>query len=204
MLTGEAQLSDFKHRVANDLSLIASVLRRQRSQLEFVTADEALDDAMGAILSLAQFYRRLYETGADDCFVALPVHLDGIACGLRTSYLDRLGIHLSCSADAISAPAPVARDIGLIVTELVGNAAKHAFGRTGGRIAVDLVDCDRGLVCRVSDDGTGVSPEVMLRTGGGLSGASRLAAALGGWVETGRNATGGAAFELVIPRPPRH
>jgi two-component sensor histidine kinase len=196
-----AAIAEMRHRVANDLALLVGVLDQQRRGRGLLTADEALDDAIGAILGLALYYRRLYELDEGVEFVSLPEHLDAIARGLREAYLDRLGIALDCRCDAVFAPPPAARDIGLIVVELVANAAKHAFPDDRGRIAVTLDDADAALICEVRDDGRGLDQTTLGRSASGLSACARMAAGLGGRLDLGRCAkTGGAAFALIIPR----
>ena len=90
---------------------------------------------------------------------------------------------MDCRLDTVLVPPAMARDLGLIVVELVANAAKHAFAQDGGRIGVELEETADGLVCRVSDDGRGLDGAAFGRSGGGLSVATRLAASLGGSLE---------------------
>jgi two-component sensor histidine kinase len=155
MFDAQLQIRDMRHRMANDLALLASALEQERRS-RASTPDETIDDAVGSVLTLAAHYRRLYEFGGKADFVDLPGYIGALGQGLRTAYLDRLGVRLDCQIADIAVPPAVARDIGCIVMEMISNAAKHAFGSEGGRVIVNLTDGDAALVCTVVDDGCGL------------------------------------------------
>jgi two-component sensor histidine kinase len=196
-------LAEMRHRVTNDLALIVGMLETERRYCSVLTADEALDNAVGALMSLTIYYRRLYETASEVDLLELDQHLESVVNGLRNAYLNRLGVTVDCRFETVLASPVMARDLGLIIVELVANAAKHAFANHGGRVGVELCDTAEGLVCRVSDDGCGLDAMASGRTGGGLAVASRLAAHLGGSLEVGRSPRWrGAAFVVKIPWGP--
>mgnify|MGYP006179864055 CR=1 FL=1 len=75
---------------------------------------------------------------------------------------DQLSLHVDCDDSAVDADISVS--LGLIVTELVINALKHAFeGRDGGTITLHSVT-DAGGGCRVliADDGAGIDTARLL------------------------------------------
>lgn len=126
-------VSEMRHRVANDLALLCAVIERQRRRRDIAAAQEAFDDVVGAIMAMALLYRQLYELDRADGLVDLLGHLRTLTSGLGAAYLDRLQITMACPDAIIAAPPEVVRDIGLIVTDLICNAAKHAFRATGQR-----------------------------------------------------------------------
>ena len=68
-------------------------------------------------------------------------------------------IQLDCEAESHSIGVEKAVPLGLIVNELVTNAAKHAFWDKGyGRIAVSFSELGNSYRLQVSDDGIGYDP----------------------------------------------
>jgi len=64
-------------------------------------------------------------------------------------------------------PLPLfTEQMGMIVHELVNNAARHAFNETGGEVRVEINRAGNYVECRVSDNGAGLlfpGPESGLR-----------------------------------------
>ena len=89
-----------------------------------------------------------------------------------------------------------------IIQESLTNVARHAPGST---VIIDLTYSGDGLELRVSDNGRPdhqppVDPGHPLgQPGSGIAGMSERAAALGGWLDTRRRATGG--FEVTAHLP---
>jgi two-component system, sensor histidine kinase PdtaS len=193
-------LNEVQHRVSNDLLLVLALVEAERQGGG--SADEALDSAVASLLSMAGYYRSLYESVSTD-LLDLAAHLDRLLDGLRRTYLDRLGVTVVPQLEPIFAPPPLARDVGMVVVEAVVNAAKHAFTPGArGRVWVQLASGPAGFVCSISDDGGGLDPSAVHRHAGGLALASRFAARLGGRFDIFATAEhGGAAFVLSVPLP---
>jgi two-component sensor histidine kinase len=74
--------------------------------------------------------------------------------------------------------------LGLIVTELVINALKHAFpNQRRGRITVDYHSTEPGWMLTVSDDGVGMPPAAETHSGLGSTIVQALASKLDATVE---------------------
>ena len=74
---------------------------------------------------------------------------------------------IEVSADESAVAADVSVSLGLIVTELVINALKHAFGETGeGKITVEYRSKGPNWTLSVSDNGVGMPPESARTTPG--------------------------------------
>jgi two-component sensor histidine kinase len=79
--------------------------------------------------------------------------------------------------------------LGMVITELVLNAAKHAFpGNISGCVRIEIVERDERWYCTVSDNGIGISKN---SPGSGSQIADGLVDALGGQLTvcTGPNGT---------------
>jgi two-component sensor histidine kinase len=95
--------------------------------------------------------------------------------------------------------AAVATPLSLVITELVQNAAEHAFEATSGTIRVTIDRQIDSLHVEVEDDGIGIPGDFSWETSGlGLQIVHRLVAdELGGKIELHRN--GGTRVEIDVP-----
>ncbi len=71
--------------------------------------------------------------------------------------LDQRNIACRVEGEVGELPALVATPLSLVITELVQNAAEHAFeGRDSGSIHVQIASSDGTVSASVSDDGVGI------------------------------------------------
>jgi two-component sensor histidine kinase len=92
--------------------------------------------------------------------VKLRSYFEQLCESLAASMIrDHDQISLEVTADESSVTADASISLGLIVTELVINALKHAFPRDRkGRISVDYQSSDGGWTLSVRDTGIGMGP----------------------------------------------
>ena len=99
----------------------------------------------------------------------MAVYLEELSAALAEALFLRGAITLDCVCDHGAIPRDRAVSIGLIVNELVTNAAKHAFvGRESGRIEVRFETAAAGWKLVVRDDGVGMPAEPGAPKDGGL------------------------------------
>jgi len=111
-----------------------------------------------------------------------------------------LGIGLVFDSATLTLGSERSWYLGLIVHELVANAARHAFAGRGGEIRVEL-RCTEDLVqCEIKDNGFGLSD---FRRGQGLTIVAHLANELGGTVQH-RFEPNGSTSILVFPLSARN
>jgi len=149
-------LQEIDHRMKNNFAIVASILDIQRRRVGGDAA-EALGTALYRVESIARAHRHLYRgTGQSDA-VQMRAYLTDLCTALADALLLRGGVTLVCSVDEAEVPRDRAVSIGLIVNELVTNAAKHAFnGRASGTITVGFRRRPGGWTLIVSDDGVGM------------------------------------------------
>lgn len=149
-------LQEMRHRIANSLQLIASVLTLKAASVESAETRSHLQDAQERILSIATVQQQLdpIYKGED---VPVASYLQALCKGLARSMIgDRKPIQLHVVSDKDSVSSDKAVCFGLITTELVINAIKHAFpeGREG-TITVRYAVEPSGWALSVEDNGVG-------------------------------------------------
>ena len=106
---------------------------------------------------------------------------------------DQALITIDVQANGDDLPSGQAVRLGLITTELVINAVKHAFpDRSSGRILVNYVAVDGSWGLSIADDGVGFPAQRNEHSSGGLGTGiiEVLARQLGGWIELTTGAQG--------------
>lgn len=163
-------LQEVQHRVANSLQIIASVLMQSARRVQSEEARGHLHDAHHRVMSIATLQRQL--STASDGKVELRVYLTQLCQSLGASMIadpERLSIEVRADGSAVAAEVSVS--LGLIVTELVINALKHAFpDERQGKIEVRYDSGDGNWTLAVSDNGVGIpadedAPKAGLGTG---------------------------------------
>jgi two-component sensor histidine kinase len=163
-------LREVDHRVRNNFAVVASLVDLQRRRAADEACKAALGDVLGRIDSVARAHRHLYPGDASGPFAADAVRMRAYLGELCEALADSLVLRGAVSIVASIDDVVMARDravyVGLIVNELVTNAAKHAFeGRDRGVIGVRLAAASTGFRLIVEDDGVGID-ESRVRPGG--------------------------------------
>lgn len=149
-------LQEVQHRVANSLQIIASVLMQSARKMQSDDARSHLRDAHHRVLSIAAVQQQLAATSLGD--VALRPYLTQLCESLGASMIrDHDKVSIAVTVDDSLAVANASISIGLIVTELVINALKHAFpGNRTGKITVSYQSNGPRWTLAVTDDGIGM------------------------------------------------
>src|SRR6202023_912316 len=109
-------------------------------------------------------------------------YLQQLCFSIRKYRLDRLAIHVFFSADDLLLEGERCWKLGLIVSELLTNVARHAqFDGRHPELRVELMLAGNVVKCAVSDNGSAAEP---VRRGRGLAIIGELANSLGGRVLT--------------------
>jgi len=157
-LAADLQLlvQETNHRVANALQLTASMVRLEAGGIADPAVHGVLMAVQSRIAAIAMVHRLLCGSPAADA-VRLDEYLPDLIGELASwCETDALTCRIAGSIAPVTVSPERASMIGILVTELVTNACKHAFpDARAGIIAVRLDACDRELVLQLSDDGVG-------------------------------------------------
>ncbi len=160
----EALLKEVHHRVKNNLQVVTSLLALQAQREQRPEVLTALRDTQGRVRAMALLHETLYRSPSLSR-VSLASYLEAIGAQLARSYLTEAAPRLTVQVDDVALPIDQAMPCGLLVSELVTNAFKHAFGAgAGGSIVVAATRDREAVVLSVSDDGVGLPAEVDLTT----------------------------------------
>jgi two-component sensor histidine kinase len=152
----EVLLQELHHRVANSLQIIASVLLQSARKVQSEETKLHLHDAHHRVMSVAALQKQLAASKLGD--VELRPYFEALCESIGASMIhDHDKISLDVTADDSITTADTSVSLGLIVTELVINALKHAFpGGRSGAIHVDYSSRGPNWTLSVGDDGIGM------------------------------------------------
>jgi two-component sensor histidine kinase len=150
-------LQELQHRVANSLQIIASVLMQSARRVQSEETRLHLQDAHSRVMSIAMLQKQLAVTQLKS--VELRAYFTDLCRSISASMIDDpKRLTLEAVVDDTSTNSDVSVSMGLIVTELVINAIKHAFPdrTTGGKIIVSFASDGEAWLLSVADNGTGM------------------------------------------------
>jgi two-component sensor histidine kinase len=203
LMTKDATIREIHHRVKNNLQTVAALLRLQARRMTEPAARAALEESVRRVASIAVVHETLAGSREDvvdvddvlDQVVPMVGDVASVGPAARIRRVGRFG----------ELPAAAATPLVMAVTELLQNAAGHAFedGRPG---AIELSAERDGddLVVRVLDDGRGLPEgfDPAASTGLGLQIVRTLVTSeLHGSLVMGPPAGGGPGTEVVLSLP---
>ncbi|WP_249691060.1 histidine kinase dimerization/phosphoacceptor domain -containing protein [Stappia sp. WLB 29] len=163
-------IQEVQHRVANSLQIIASVLMQSARQVQSEEVRGHLQNAHHRVMSIAALQRQLSTSSGGT--VELRTYFTQLCESLGASMIaDPHRLSISVTVDDSAVQADVSVSLGLIVTELVINALKHAFPeQSKGMIAIAYSSTGADWTLSVTDNGTGMptgsdAPKAGLGTG---------------------------------------
>ena len=117
---------EMQHRVTNSLQIIASILMLKARTAQSEETRQHLRDAHQRVMSVATVQQQLQPSGLGDR-IEVGSYLSKLCDSLRNSMIDHTSPHSLLQAVTGTVESSQAVSLGLVTTELVINALKHAF-----------------------------------------------------------------------------
>ncbi len=163
-------LGEIHHRVKNNLQIVHSLLDLQALDSSDPVFGELMRDVQARVRAMALVHQTLYQS-KDFASVNFQAFLETMLAALADSWGRAAGpVEWAINARDVHLPINIAIPCGLIVSELVTNALKHAFplGR-GGVVGVALSEDFPGeITLSVMNDGKPIPKEFDFEGGGTL------------------------------------
>lgn len=163
-------LVELKHRMVNSLQIIASIILMKARTVNSEEMRVHLHDAHKRVMSVAAVQQQLHASEANGPIAMVP-YLTRLCETLATSMIsDARPVSLTVVGEGGIASSHQAESIGLIVTELVMNALKHAFldENVEGHIIVSYEVAGTNWKLSVADNGVGKPDGVFAQSKSGL------------------------------------
>jgi len=146
-------IKEIHHRVKNNLQVISSLMSLQARTIKNTEVIKVLNDSKRRIEAIALVHQKLYSN-------------DNIGHVDIKSYLQELmdsqqalNTHVKCKVDSnnVVLSLDTAVPLGLIISEMISNAIKHAFnGIESPELTVTLINTKDNLELVVKDNGVGL------------------------------------------------
>ncbi|PNG27735.1 histidine kinase dimerization/phosphoacceptor domain -containing protein [Methylocella silvestris] len=170
-------IGEVNHRVQNSLQLVSSFLTLQGMQSQDSSLRAAIDEANRRIGAVALLHKRLYR-GDQIEILELSRYFEELVAdaiiALGSGWTENITLDLA----PVSASTDQAIALGLILTELLINANKYAYGGAPGPVVLKLSEEHGNLRLVLSDRGAGKAPAA--RKGFGARMLEALVSQLGG------------------------
>lgn len=162
LLEKETMLKEIHHRVKNNLQMISSLLNMQSSYLQDEKTKEALNESMARVRTMAAIHSQLYQSN-DLANVNFDQFIRDLVGNISQSYR-KVSCPIEINADVdgdMHLSIEIAIPCGLIITELLSNALKHAFP-TGkeGNVDIRIRSENQQMVLTIQDNGIGIPGSV--------------------------------------------
>jgi two-component sensor histidine kinase len=187
-------LREFSHRINNEFASAIGVISIAAARSANDEAKVALAAVQDRLQNYALVHQALQIPEHTSCIDA-ATYLRHLCRAISRSKLESKGIELRLVERSFQMKSERCWRLGLIVSELITNAERHAFRTGGGLIRVELLPSLSFLECRVTDNGTS---EANTDPGQGLKIVEALARSLGGTIDQ-RFGPHGATAVLIFP-----
>ena len=156
----DTMLREIDHRVKNSLTMIISILRLQMRTLTNSDALAAIQDAANRVVAVSKIHEQLYaSTSLEE--IDIKAYVERLANDLHSAMAE-IETSLVLDLEPILMTTDKAIAVGMIVSELLGNAYRHGVAnRPNSSITIRFARSnDDKFLLEVKDDGNGYSRQL--------------------------------------------
>ena len=177
-------LKEVHHRVKNNLQIISSLLRLQKSELSDNKEIKKFDDAINRVMTMSLIHQKLYQ---DDNLsqIKLQDYIFDLANEIKGVFNKGKKIEITVKSEFENINIKTLVPLGLILNELLSNSFKHAFKGEEGKVKIDITKgAQNKFYLEYNDFGSWVKEDI--KAGFGLILVQTLSEQLdGGFVRNG-------------------
>jgi two-component sensor histidine kinase len=187
-------LSELTHRVTSEFASAISVISIAAARSNREDAKTILNGASDLLENYVHLHSvlRAQEHGT---YVDVGAYVRRLCHVISRSKLEVMGIELTLAVCPLRMSSADCWRLGMILSELITNAARHAFSKHGSIIHVELSRSGPMVSCRVVDNGTA---DKDVCPGHGLKIIEALAKRLNGEIEQ-TSSSQGSTTTVVFP-----
>ncbi len=179
-------MKEVNHRVQNSLQMVSAFLALQSKTAGDANVTAHLAEAQARLSAVALVHRRLYHDDQVQS-VDLARYLEELAIDMQGTLGQDWAAQMRLDLAPVLMPTDRAVNVGLILTELVINASKYAYGGAPGPILIALEQHRNKIRLIVADRGGG---KTGTRVGFGSRMMNAVVARLSGTIEPSDNMPG--------------
>src|ERR1700676_1916065 len=146
-------LHELIHRINNEYSSLISAVSRTAARAVNQDVKVALADIIEVLYHHTELHRAL-QMPEQDKHIDAAAYLEKLCQSISRSKLDDMKIDLVVATSPLQLQSDRCWRLGLIVYELITNAARHAFANGSGQVRVELWRARKFVECSVTDDGS--------------------------------------------------
>jgi two-component sensor histidine kinase len=169
-------LHELVHRINNEYSSLISAVSRSAARAVNRDVKVALAHIIEVLYHHTELHRAL-QMPENRTHIDAAAYLENLCQAISRSKLDDMKIGLVVATAPLQLQSDRCWRLGMVVYELVTNAARHAFGNGNGEIRVEIARARQSVECRVTDNG---SAPAIVQPGRGLRIVDELAKDLDG------------------------
>ena len=187
-------LHELIHRINNEFSSLIGAVSRTAAR----SVNHEVKVALAHIIELLSHYAephsalQMPERGTH---IDAATYLENLCQSIGRSKLDDMKIDLVVAASPLQLQSDRCWRLGMIVYELITNAARHAFANGSGQVRVELWRARKFVECRVTDNGSALA---YVQRGRGLTIVQELVKGLDGRIYQKFGCTGSCSI-LTFP-----
>jgi two-component sensor histidine kinase len=193
--SSDVLLREITHRVKNEFASAIQVVSFAAEKSGDRNVKAALTGVVEKLHDYARVHRALQMPSGNDCIDA-SAYLRELCGSISRSKLENRKIELVLVDRAFRMSSERCWLLGMIIAELITNAARHAFNQNGGMVRIECRSFGEYVECRVCDNGSASTPDV--RPGSGLQIIDALAQKLDAEFQFNLGEAGSEAL-IILP-----